>query len=433
MADDFINREREIAALEGLRPSGGLAVVYGRRRIGKTRLLTRWLEARGGLYAQAIEGGPPLQVDQIFRDLRSGLEAPVAPRSWEDFFALIDHQKDGLTLCLDEFPYLVQADPSLPSRMQRWWDHRALKGLLLVLCGSSRRMMDGAALQRSAPLYGRSGLILNVGPMGYRDFCRSLSVPPRDSASFGLFSLVGGVPKYWELIAGARSPVEAAETLYFGFASYMEHEPRRLLADEQMSGTSPLSVLEAVGRGAHRPSEIAGRVGVPQTQLAKVLYTLLDAGFLRRAVPLGQSERNPRNVLYSIADPSLRFWFQVFSPHKSRWRSYPAVAKQRLIDQHASSVFEDHVRSHRLGAARYWEKAGEFDMVRPVREGEPPSRGVIVSEVKFRSLSQAERVGLSRDLEARWARTEASRRWPVRGFEVIDASFLREGRGDPAR
>lgn len=424
MADGFVNRQRELAALEKALPRGGLVVVYGRRRVGKSRLVGRWLARHGGLYAQAIEGGTPIQLDQIFQDLRAGLRAPVSPRTWEDLFSIIESQTERLILCIDEFPYLVEADRTLPSRLQRWWDHRSKRNVLLLLCGSSRRMMHSALLDETAPLYGRSRLILNVEPMGYRDFCLALNLDERKAASFGLFSLVGGVPKYWELIERGQAPVEAAESLYFGFASYMENEPRRLLMDEHITGTNPVSVLEAVGRGAHKPSEIAGRVGVPQTQLAKVLYALLDCGLLRREVPLGQSDRNPKMVLYSISDPSLRFWYQVYSPHKTRWRSYSATEKERLLDQHAAGVFEDYVRSQFPGGGRYWERAGEFDLVRPLKEGSSPKHGVIVGEVKWRPIAGSARVSLLADLEARWWRTEASRRWPVRRFELFDVSAL---------
>jgi AAA+ ATPase superfamily predicted ATPase len=422
----FVDRERELAALERAGASGGLAVVYGRRRIGKTSLLNRWLERQGGLYAQAIEAGPPLQLDQLFQDVKSGLDAPVAPRGWDDFLAILDHQRRRVVLCIDEFPYLVQSDPSVPSRLQRWWDHRTPRNLLLILCGSSRRMMHSALLNETAPLYGRSGLILNVEPMGYPEFCQVSGNARRHADSFRLFSLVGGVPKYWELLGHIRTPSDAAESLYFGYASYMENEPRRLLADEQMGGLSPVGVLEAVGRGARKPSEIAARHGAPQTQLAKVLYALMDCGFLKRDVPLGQSERNPKNVLYSISDPSLRFWYQVYSPHRSRWRSYPAAERRRLLNQHASTVFEDHVRARHPGSRRYWEKAGEFDFVRPVLEGASPESGVIVGEVKFRRLHRKERRRLQDDLRARWDLTSASRRWPAHGFEIIDASFLEQ-------
>ena len=77
------------------------------------------------------------------------------------------------------------------------------------------------------------------------------------------------------------------------------------------------------------------------------------------------------------------------------------------------------------GAARYWEKVGEFDLVRAAKEGHAPEKGVIVSEVKFCKLSEPRRAGLARGLEQRWLRTEASRRWPARSFEIIDAGFLR--------
>ena len=101
----FIDREAELADLDALSRRDGLIVVFGRRRVGKTRLLTKWLGRRGGLYSQAIEGSPSLQLGQVYLDLRVKLKVQIEPRSWWDLFSLLDEQEGRLVLCLDEFPY----------------------------------------------------------------------------------------------------------------------------------------------------------------------------------------------------------------------------------------------------------------------------------------------------------------------------------------
>lgn len=125
--------------------------------------------------------------------------------------------------------------------------------------------------------------------------------------------------------------MQLADTLYFGFAAYMEHEPQQPLRDEGVAGVTALAMLEAIGRGAQRPSEIASRLGTRQTNLSRLLQQLLDASMLTRKLPYGESVRSTKRVLYRMADPTTRFWFGVYSPHQSRWMSYPIRQKRELI------------------------------------------------------------------------------------------------------
>ena len=111
----FTNRTAELNELEAAATAGGLLVVFGRRRVGKTRLLAHWLKPRHGLYSQAIEGAKETQLEQVFRDIQDRLTTTIVPKSWAELFELLALQKQQLILCLDEFPYLVASDPSLPS------------------------------------------------------------------------------------------------------------------------------------------------------------------------------------------------------------------------------------------------------------------------------------------------------------------------------
>ena len=173
--------------------------------------------------------------------------------------------------------------------------------------------------------------------------------------------------------------MDLVESLFFDFAPYMEQEPRRILNDEGLAGANALSVLEAVGRGASRSSEIASRLGTAQTNLSRLLQQLMDASVLSRDLPFGESSRTTKRTLYQIQDPAIRFWFGVYSPHQSLWRTYPEEKKNLLIHGHAASVFEDWCRSLYPGAQRYWDKFAEIDLVCP--DPENPD-GLLVGRVE---------------------------------------------------
>ena len=160
--------------------------------------------------------------------------------------------------------------------------------------------------------------------------------------------------KYWELVSRVQTSIELAEDLFFGTSPALEFEPERLLKDEGVAGATARAVLEAVGRGAHKASEIAARLATPQTSLSRLLQVLLDARLLNRELPFGQSVRTSKRTLYRLSDPTLRFWFQVYSPHRSRWRTYGKAEKQKLLWDHASTVFEDQMRARWPGSSRYW-------------------------------------------------------------------------------
>ncbi|MDP1826077.1 MAG: ATP-binding protein [Archangium sp.] len=416
---DFVNRTEELAQLDEHARAGGLLVVFGRRRVGKTRLLTQWLKRREGLYSQAIEASKEQQLQQVFDDLRPQLASSIVPRSFGELLELLDLQAKDFVFCLDELPYLVAADPSLPSVLQRWIDHRKRKKSSLILAGSSTRMMNDLFLNRGAPLFGRARKILEVAPMSYRAFCKACGQNPASKEAFVRFSLVGGVPKYWELVRRGQSSIALAEELFFGSSPALEFEPSRLLKDEGVLGLTAPAVLEAVGRGSHKPSEIAARLGTPQTNLSRLFQVLLDSKLLERELPFGESVRTTKRTLYKLADPTMRFWFRVYSPHRSRWRTYSAAEKQKLLEDHASTVFEDQLRARWPGSSRYWEADVELDFV---REDEA---GLVVSEVKWATLGKGEAKAMTGELEKRFRRTALGQTHAHARFEVLDAGALR--------
>lgn len=414
----FTNRTNELKELDAAARTGGLLVVFGRRRVGKTRLLTHWLKPQGGLYSQAIEAAPGIQIEQVMRDISAALKTSIAPKNWGEFLELLSLQKGRQIVCLDEFPYLVASDPSLPSVIQKWLDHQRPKQFTLVLSGSSASAMNDCFLNRAAPLYQRARKLLHVEPMSYQAFCDACGIKVEAMESFTRYALVGGIPKYWEFVEPRATAVDLAEELFFGRSAFLEDEPGRILRDEYIVGLTALSVLEAVGRGAEKPSEIAARLGTAQTNLSRTFQQLLDASVLTREIPFGESLRSTKKTRYRIHDPALRFWFQIYSPHRTRWQTYSRAEKEKLIHGHASTVFEDYCRSQHPSAARYWEASVEFDFVR--EEG----KRAVVSEVKFKRLTAAERRQLENHLADAWQRSVLVNRFRDVAFEILDVSVL---------
>lgn len=394
---EFINRKEE---LKGLCSSDdALIVLFGRRRVGKTALALEYArrESNGSkiCYSQAVEGAESLQIEQICEDFGDLLPKLSVPR-WQDFFSLLSRVTERCILIIDEFPYLVKTQPSLPSLLQRWIDHHRPQTMRIILLGSSQTMMHDLFLDSHAPLYERAGEIIRLEPMRYKYFCQGLKLAADDEASYLKFSLVGGVPKYWDYAKRSKTVLELADDLYFSVGARLENEPDRLLKDENLVGEQAKHILELIGRGATRPSEMAGRLGIKQSSLSTPLQLLRNASLIQREVPFGESERSSKRTLYRVQDHCLSFWYGVYSPHRTRWENYPTSKKLKIIRDHASLMFERDVRAIYRDAARYWDANSEFDSVR-YKTGD--DNIVLVSEIKFRALSKRETATLKQTLK----------------------------------
>ncbi len=414
----FVNRKKELAELDRLSKKAGLGVFFGRRRVGKTRMLSRWCKKNNAAYTQSIEAASSLQITQVFDDIKKHLNMTVKPMTWAELFELFDLSTNDMKICIDEFPYLVESDPSLPSVFQKWLDHRKNKRIFIIVSGSSQKMMHGIFLNINAPLYGRAEKNILIEPMDYLSFCRACGLDTKSIESFVRFSMVGGIPKYWEFVEPGIDVVALAESLYFGYAPYMENEPFRLLADEKINGIIPVNLLEVIGRGSHKPSEMASRLEIPQTNLSRPLKLLSDMSIIKRDMPFGESTRTSKKVLYSISDPSIRFWFNVFSPHRSLWSSYSNPQKKRLLFEHASTVYEDHIRQKLVNASRYWESDIEFDAVNMQQDK------LVVSEIKFKYLTNKEKKLLLGKLNESFLRTKLANKYKNVKFRIYDVGDL---------
>lgn len=422
--EPFWNREEELSRIRRDRGTGRFGYVTGRRRVGKTAILQKACEDFGGFYHQAVEGTPEQQLLHLAEEIRETLPIfrDVTPKTWIEFFRLLSREKLPPLIVFDEFPYWVQGDPTLPSVLQKWIDHdlEQLKTFVLV-SGSSQSMLNSQLLKRGSPLYGRASVHLNLEPMSYRWFCRALNYGPADPASFTRFSMIGGVPHYWKLLPKA-SLIQQVEELYFQPSAILAEEPIHWLRDEGITGTLPKAILDFVGRGVTKPSELAGRLNTAQGNLSRPLALLLDLGFIQRELPFGQTPRSTKKVLYTVQDPSLAFYYGTFLPFRMRWVHLNPKEKGHLLDQHASRQWENFCRNLYPGSARYWEGSIEIDLV----AYEPKKKQHLIAECKWQTVAEREEKSLLEDLKIKFAQTQLSHQLKKVEFRVLSKKYLEE-------
>lgn len=446
----FVDRSEEMARLDQLMTTrgGGLGVIYGRRRLGKTRLLLEWAAKHGGLYTVADQSSSDVQRRYFAQAVSARLPgfADVEYRDWRSLLSRLTREARLARwrgpLIFDELPYLVLSSPELPSVLQQWNDHEAREArLVVVVAGSSQRMMQGVVLSSEAPLYGRAAQILEVRPLD----------PQHLKAAFGRqssktlvenYAAWGGVPRYWELAVEERgTPTSRVERLVLDPLGPLHREPDRILIEEVPSALEVRPLLDAIGAGAHRVSEIAARMGRPATSISRPLERLLGMGLVRRETPFAELEKKSRRSLYKIDDPFFRLWFRVVAPYRGLLASGGRDARMELLNrfwaQLVALAWEDLCRKRlplldprtRLGelgpwptASRWWKgESPEWDIV----SESVGQRRLLVGECKWMGwpLSRA-----SLDEQARAVVSKAAPFLPARfrDHEIVRALFVPE-------
>jgi hypothetical protein len=260
-------------------------------------------------------------------------------------------------LVLDEFPYLAQSAPELPSVLQAMVDAPDAKRMPIVICGSSQRMMQGLVLESAAPLYGRAQLLLRLQPLPATEVRAALNLPDSIEA-VKVYAAFGGVPRYWDLMREGMHATaeEALERLVFSPQGVLHEEADRVLRDEE-AAVLERAVCELIGRGARRPSELAARLGVKDTTLAKPLRHLTDLGIIERQAmydfETGRPVTGGRRAFYKLADPFLAMWYACVRPHLSGLNLAATTARLHAHEawtHHVAAVWEDLCRQqwHRL-------------------------------------------------------------------------------------
>ena len=356
--------------LPGLR----IAVVYGRRRQGKSYLLRRLADGVGGLYHLATEQAEAVSLRRFGESLATWAGLPAGAFGFGDWERALRTATEVLAarprpvavpvlLVLDEFPYLVQETPGLPSIVQSLYDSLGPGGgpaavpLRLILCGSAISVMSDL-LSGTRALRGRAALELRVRPFNYRD-ARKFWQIGNVTAAFAHDAVIGGTPGYRELVLDPRVPEEPARLDGWVARNVLRpsmplfDEARRVVhEDPRIRDTAAYSsVLAAVAAGESSPTKIGGILGRPATSLAHQLTTLAEAGFIDRRHDL-LLDRRP---VITVADPMVRFHQLVIEPYLADleagrahkvWAEARHTVESKILGPHFESMAAEWVGRH---------------------------------------------------------------------------------------
>jgi hypothetical protein len=344
----FFNRKHELALLDDIyqRPNGDLFVLYGRRRVGKTVLLNHWLAARRhrALFWTADQTSAASQIRafsqtlQKFKNPNQALPPDFTYGTWE--IALTElagmAERERFVTILDEFTYLIESDPTVPSVLQRLWDHRLKQThLLLALTGSHAGMIEREILAYRSPLYNRATQSLHLQPLSYGTLAAFF---PHYSAEdrVAIYACVGGVPQYLELFKPNQSLNENLEALLSN--RVMMDDAGVLLRDQLSEPRNYIAIVSAIASGFTRTTEIATMSGLENSNVSKYLSVLQHLGIVIRDVPATESRpEHSKQGRYRIVDPYLRFYFRFIVSQRT---NLERGLKQQAWDNVRQHLFE---------------------------------------------------------------------------------------------
>lgn len=383
----FVGRQQELEFLEREygQPSFRFIPLYGRRRIGKTRLVREFIKGKPAIYFLADTVSEPEQLKNIGRAIGEYFKDMVLIeggfRDWEQLFRYIREKsaKARLVLVIDEFPYLVNAARAISSIFQKGIDtHLKDTKLFLILLGSSVGMMEREVLLSKAPLYGRRTGSLKVEELKFgalKEFFPEADLKKRAA----IYSTFGAVPAYLEQVRPHESILRNISDLILARNTFLHNEVEFLLREELREPRDYYVILRAIAQGKRKLSEIMNDTGFDKAHLSRYLDILRSLGFVEKEVPV--TEKSPdksRLGLYRLHDRYFAFWFKYVLPNRGRLEigneDYVLKQIEDTFERHlgdayesiAGEIFLDFAKREKIpvtSLGHWWWKNEEIDLV----------------------------------------------------------------------
>lgn len=346
----FIGRKRELASLNKLYTSDKFefAVIYGRRRVGKTALITQFIGDKKAIYFMGVESNAKQNLENFSKNIMEFGTGIQAETSFASFQTALEYvfklaEKERLILAIDEYPYVARSSKSLASTLQLLIDkYKDTSKLMLILCGSSMSYMEDQVLAYKAPLYGRRTAQMKILPFDFADTCRYFKNFSAEDKAL-IYGIVGGAPQYLLQMNDRLSVENNIKNTFLNLTSSLFEEPENLLKQEVREPALYNAIITAIATGASRMVEISTKVGENTSVCATYLKNLMELGLIQKETPYG--EKTSRKSIYVIDDNMFRFWYR-FVPenHSIIARGAADLAYRRIepyLSDYMGKVFEE--------------------------------------------------------------------------------------------
>lgn len=384
MITQFVNRADELDFLESKykNEKAQFIVIYGRRRVGKTETILKFSVDKPHVYFLASKVSGNEQIKQVIESVYDAIQDKAIfdlKPEWETIFKYLSNLNERFIIAIDEFPYLIEADKSIPSLFQRAWDlYLKNSKIFLILSGSSISMMENEVLGFKSPLYGRRTGQWMIEELKFKD---ALGFFPNYSFKdkIAVYGILGGIPFYLQEFDDGKNIEGNIKEKILKKGEILYEEPYFLLREELREPRIYFTILGAISKGNSKFGDIMNASGLDRNTITRYLSILESLRWIRKDLPVTELKSSKKG-LYKINDHFFNFWFRFVLPNLSKIEENADNAFDERIkpslNEYISRVFEGVCREFlidlnkqnklpfkfsRIGS--WWHKENEIDLV----------------------------------------------------------------------
>lgn len=394
MIREFVNRRKDLKTLEELWRREGLTLVlvYGRRRVGKTRLLEEFSKGKDRIFVIFEDKPCGYNFKLLSQKLSKFVGLSVEVEDFSSLFALLKRLTDKrILIILDEFSYLIKKESGILSELSRAIEENRDFNALVIVSGSYVSLLEREFFSYSSPIYGRSNAHIKVQPLRFKHLFEWFHADAESLVK--IYAVTNGIPKYLEFFKG-ESVEDEIKTNFFDSSSFLFREARALLSEELRELSTYLAILEAIGKGNTKVTQIANFCYMKDNQVVPYLRILSELGIVENVKPLFG-----KRGIYEIKDNYFLFWSRFVNPYYEEIESdfvegaledfennfnqflgkpFERITQEFLVDTNRKNLLPFRFTK----IARWWHKNEEIDIV-ALNEAQ---KKALFIEVKWKDL-----------------------------------------------
>ena len=393
MLPTFFDRKSELNQLkkEFDRDEFRFILIYGRRRIGKTRLVKKAIEDNKSFYFLSKKTKPEKDLDRLINHFNKKFDINITAETFEEFFEELKKRFDNLIFCIDEFSFWVEKDDAICSTFQIIIDE-ILKDtkIKLILLGSSISIME-SLLSYKNPLYGRSHTRINLSHVKIKELLKEKNMSIKNSIK--LYGLTNNIPAYMNEL-NYNPTKDMINKTFFNKYNLLNSDAERILKDEFRNYVLYLNILFAISEGKTKLKEISNYTKTDISNISKYLKILETLRLIKREWPITINHKKPTKGIWKINDFFFKFWMKFVYPNieEIELENFKFKHIEKDFNRYLGFVFEEYIKEliktiyPKFKFGRWWHKEKEIDIVGLNK------REIIFSECKYKDNVNPEKL-----------------------------------------